>query len=437
MIRRYTLPAMGAIWAEESKFGRWLAVELAVCRAFTRRGRIPRASLRTIERRAGFSIARIDHHEKRTQHDVLAFLAAVGERVGKDARFIHMGLTSYDVVDTGLSIAMRDSTVVLEQGLKAYAAELKRLAVAHRETVAVARTHGVHAEPTSLGLKFALHYAEAERNLVRLRAARKTVAVGKISGAVGNYAHLPPSIEHEVLRALHLGVAPVSTQVLQRDRHAEYLATLAIIAGSLEQFAAEVRNLQRTEIRELEEPFAAGQKGSSAMPHKRNPILSERICGLARVVRAHAMVGFENIALWHERDLTNSSAERVSIPDATILVDYMLSLANRVLKGLTIDVRRMTENLERTGGLIYSQRVLLALVGAGVTRDAAYQLVQAHAMRSWVGGTRFRDALASDPVVQRALTEGQLEACFDPRYYLRNVSAVYRRLKLPLKGARA
>ncbi len=437
MIRRYTLPAMGAIWAEEARFGRWLAVELAVCRAFARRGKIPRASLRNIERRAGFSVARIDHHEKRTQHDVLAFLASVGERVGRDARFIHMGLTSYDVVDTALSMALRDSTVVLEAALSGYAARLRRLAAVHRETVTVARTHGVHAEPTSLGLKFALHYAEAERNLVRLRRARATVAVGKISGAVGNYAHLPPAIEAEVLRGLKLAVAPVSTQVLQRDRHAEYLATLAIIAGSLEQFATEVRNLQRTEIREMEEPFAAGQKGSSAMPHKRNPILSERICGLAREVRAQAMVGFENIALWHERDLTNSSAERVALPDATILVDYMLSLCNRVLDGLRIDTVRMRENLDRTGGLIYSQRVLLALVGAGATRDAAYRLVQAHAMASWEGGRPFREALAGDDEVRRRLPAARLEECFDPRYYLRNVDAVYRRLRIPRKAARA
>ena len=432
MIKRYTLPEMGAIWAEESKFGRWLAIEIAVCREQARRGKIPRKDLRRIENRAGFNLARIDAHEKRTNHDVLAFLAAVSERVGASARFIHMGLTSYDVVDTGLGIAMRDASGIIEEKLRRYASVLKKLAAKHRETVVTARTHGVHAEPTSLGLKFALHYAEAVRNLDRLARARKAVAVGKISGAVGNYAHLDPSIETAVLRKVGLAPAPVSTQVVQRDRHAEYLSVLAILAGSLEKLATEIRNLQRTEVRELEESFEEGQKGSSAMPHKRNPILCERVAGLSRIVRGYALAGFENQALWHERDLTNSGAERIAIPDASILADYMLHLMIRVLERLTVNEARMRENLDLTGGLIYSQRVLLALVGAGMTRAAAYDLVQRHAMRAWKEGMSFRSLLGSDPEVRRRLPGGALDVCFDPRYYLRNVNTVYRRLRIPL-----
>lgn len=430
MIRRYTHPEMGAVWAEEAKFGRWLAVELAVCRALARRGKIPRNALAVIQRRAGFSVKRIETHEKKLQHDVLAFLATVGERIGPAARFVHMGLTSYDVVDTGLAMAMRDALGIIEARLKRYAARLKVLAVRHRNTVTVARTHGVHAEPTSLGLKFLVHYAEAQRNVQRLAQAKTTVAVGKLSGATGNYAHLPPSLEREVLRALGLKAAPVSTQILQRDRHAEYLATLAILAGSMEKLATEIRNLQRTEVREMEEPFARGQQGSSAMPHKRNPILCERVCGLARVVRGYALVGFENMALWHERDLTNSSAERVVIPDASTAVEYMLSLCNRVLAGLVVHEDRMRENLEKTGGLIYSQRVLLALVQAGVSRTRAYKLVQAHAMQAWTRRRPFRRLLEADPVVRRSLSMSALDECFNPRYYLRNVGSVYRRFGL-------
>jgi len=430
VISRYTLPEMGAVWAEEAKFARWLKIELEVCGVFARRGRIPRADYARIKRKAGFSLARIDAHEAKLHHDVLAFLAAVADKVGPAARYIHMGLTSYDVVDTGLSFAMRDSTFILEKKLAALIARLRQLAIAHRNTVMVGRTHGVHAEPITLGLKFAVHYAEALRNMERLRRARETVSVGKMSGAVGNYAHLSPSIEVEVLKGLGLKPAPISTQVLQRDRHAEYLVTLAITGGSLEKLATEVRNLQRTEILEVEEAFQKGQRGSSAMPHKRNPILSERICGLARLLRGYAMTGLENMPLWHERDLTNSSAERIAIPDATILLDYMLHLAIRVLGGLKVDRKRMKENLERTGGLIYSQRVLLALVKAGMTRETAYKVVQKHAMEAWAGGRSFRDLLGRDPEVSSLLAGSNLDGCFDVKYYLRNVSAIYRRLRL-------
>jgi len=428
MIARYTRPEMGAIWSEEAKFGRWLKVELAVCRAWSRRGAIPKKSLKVIERKAGFSIAAIDRHEKKLDHDVLAFLAAVRDRVGREARFIHMGMTSYDVVDTALALAMKEASAIVIQGLMDYARRLKAMAAKHRDTVMTGRTHGVHAEPTSLGLKFALHYAEALRNIDRLKAAAERVAVGKISGAVGNYAHLPPALEESVLHSLGLKAAAVSTQVVQRDRHAELLTVMAIIGGSLEKLGTEVRNLQRTEILELEEGFKKGQRGSSAMPHKKNPILSERIGGLARVVRGYALAGLENIALWHERDLTNSSAERIIVPDAFILVDYMLSLANRVLDGLVVREDRMKENLGKTGGLIYSQRVMLALVKAGMTRERAYKLVQACAMANWEEGGSFRDRLANEIEVARLLKPDELDGLFDPKYYLRNVNVVLRRL---------
>jgi len=427
MIARYTLPAMGAIWSDAGRYGRWLRVEIEVCRELARRGRIPAPALRTIEKRAGFSIKRIEFHETKLQHDVLAFIASVRERVGPAARFIHMGLTSYDVVDTALALAMRDASLLISGALKDYSGRLERLAVRHAATVVAGRTHGVHAEPTSLGLKFLLHHAEAERNVIRLERAREAVSYGKISGAVGNYAHVPPSLERRVLSRLGLKAAPVSTQILQRDRHAELLCALAITAGSLEKLALEIRNQQRTEIGELEEPFGKGQRGSSAMPHKRNPVLCERVCGLARIVRGYASAGLENMALWHERDLTNSSAERVAIPDAMITVDYMLHLMNRVLDGLVVNVKRMRENLEKSGGLIYSQRVMLALVRAGMTREKAYTIVQGHAMRAFSEGRFFRGELEGNPAVSRLMKPGDLADCFDPYYYLRHVPVVYRR----------
>ena len=428
MIRRYTLPEMGAIWTDEARYGRWLAIELEACRAHARTGAIPRKDLAVILRKARFNVARIDFHEKKLQHDVLAFLASVGEKVGPSARFIHMGMTSYDVVDTALSIAMRDSAGLIMRETGRMSALLRRLASRHKRTVMVGRTHGVHAEPYALGLKFAIHFSESLRNLERLEHAREIVSYGKISGAVGNYAHLSPDLEARVLGRLGLRAAPVSTQVLQRDRHAEYLCTLAILAGSLEKLATEIRNLQRTEIMEMEEPFARGQRGSSAMPHKRNPVMCERICGLARVVRGYAAAGLENMVLWHERDLTNSSAERVIIPDATVAVYYMLHLALRVLSGLRVNRDRMKENLERSGGLVYSQRVMLALIKAGMTRERAYKLVQRHAMAAFNHGKSFRALLGSDPEVKRRMAPKALDACFDPQYYLRNAGRIYRRL---------
>jgi len=428
MIRRYILPEMGAIWAEESRFGRWLDIELEACRAHARRGNIPPKDLKIILRKSGFSIPRIDYHEKKLQHDVLAFIASVSEKVGPSARYIHMGLTSYDVVDTSLSMAMRDSLGLIIGKTEKLAGFLKKLASANKMTVMVGRTHGVHAEPISLGLKMAVHYMEMRRSLDRLAVTKENVSYGKISGAVGNYAHLPPEIESEVLARLGLKADPISTQVIQRDRHAEYLCTLAILSGTLERLATEIRNLQRTEIQELEEPFAKGQRGSSAMPHKRNPVLCERVVGLARVVRGYASAGLENIALWHERDLTNSSAERVIIPDATIAVDYMLYLCLRVMAGLRVRKDRMRRNLDNSGGLVFSQRVMLALVKTGLTRDRAYKVVQRNAMKAFNEGLSFRELLAADPEVKGRMDRDSLGKCFDPFYYLRNSGKIFRRL---------
>jgi adenylosuccinate lyase len=437
MIARYTLPAMGAIWSDQGRYGRWLKVEIEVCREWARQGRIPRQAFRIIEKKAGFSVKRVEFHEKKLQHDVIAFLASVREKVGPAARFIHMGLTSYDVVDTALAMAMRDASLLISDAHAQYSKKLKVLALRHAATVVAGRSHGVHAEPTSLGLKFLLHHAEAERNGIRLERARETVSYGKISGAVGNYAHVPPALERRVLRRLGLSAAPVSTQILQRDRHAEYLCVLAVVAGSLEKMALEVRNQQRTEIGELEEPFGKGQRGSSAMPHKRNPVLCERVCGLARIVRGYAHAGLENMALWHERDLTNSSAERVAIPDAAMTVDYMLCLMNRVLDGLTVNAKRMRENLDKSGGLIYSQRVMLALVKAGMTREKAYTTVQGHAMKAFSEGKSFRGLLEGDPAVNRLMSPDDIGTCFDPYYYLRHVPELYRRFGLKVRLPRS
>ena len=428
MIRRYILPEMGAIWAEESRFGRWLEIELEACKAHARRGNIPAKDLKIILRKSGFSIPRIDYHEKKLQHDVIAFIASVSEKVGPSARFIHMGLTSYDVVDTSLSMAMRDSLGLIIGKTEKLAGLIKKLASKNKATVMVGRTHGVHAEPISLGLKMAVHYMEVRRSLERLASTKVNVSYGKISGAVGNYAHLPPEIEAEVLAKLGLKADPISTQVIQRDRHAEYLCTLAILSGTLERLATEIRNLQRTEIQELEEPFDKGQRGSSAMPHKRNPVLSERVVGLARVVRGYAAAGLENIALWHERDLTNSSAERIIIPDATLAVDYMLSLCLRVFGGLRVRKDRMLRNLDNSGGLVYSQRVMLALVKSGITRERAYKVVQRNAMKAFNRGLSFRHLLEIDPEVKAKMDPAALGKCFDPSYYLRNSGKIFRRL---------
>jgi adenylosuccinate lyase len=425
---------MGAIWTPEAQYTRWLRVELAVCEAYARRGEIPADAVERIRARARVDVDRIQAIEARVRHDVIAFLTSLEDAVGADSRFIHRGLTSSDVVDTALALALVEAADRLLAELDRLRDTLRLLALRHRDTLMVGRTHGVHAEPTTFGLKVAGWYAEAGRNRVRLERAREAVRVGKISGAVGTFAHVAPAVEEEVCRALGLEPAPVSTQVVQRDRHAEFVATCAIVGGSLEKIATEIRGLQRTEILELEEPFTEGQQGSSAMPHKRNPVSCEQVTGLVRVLRGHAGAALEDIALWHERDISHSSVERIVLPDVTILLDYLLAQTTRILDGLAVYPDRMRENLDRSYGLVYSQRVLLALTEAGLGRQAAYAVVQRAAMRAWAERRPFRSCLDDDPEVLKHLTLDSLQACFDPAWYLRHVDAVYRRLGLAEAG---
>jgi len=430
VIERYTRPEIGRIWSDEAKYGAWLRVELAVCDAYARRGRIPLDALDRIRSRARVDIVRIAAILERVKHEMIALLTSLEEQLGEDSRFVHIGLTSNDVWDTALGLQLRDAADLLIAGQERLRRALGVLALRHKDTLIVGRTHGVHAEPTTFGLKVLVWYVEAGRNLERLRRARAAVAVGKLSGAVGNFAHVDPDIEEEVCRELGLEPAPVSTQVIQRDRHAEFCAALAIAAASLEKIALEIRGLQRTEVLEAQEPFAEGQKGSSAMPHKRNPELAERICGLARVIRGNAQAALENVALWHERDISHSSVERVILPDSTILLDYLLYLTTFILEGLDVDTTRMAENLELSHGLIYSQRVLLRLTDTGLPRQVAYEIVQRHAMRAWRERRPFLELLMADPVVTDRLSADELKSCFDPALYLRNVDAIFRRAGL-------
>ena len=430
MIERYTRPAMGRIWGEEAKYTAWLRVELAVCEAYARRGRIPADALARIRQKSRVDVRRILEIQDRVKHEMIALLTSLEEQLGTDSRFVHIGLTANDVWDTALAVQLRDAADLLIAGQERLRAALGDLARRHKDTLIVGRTHGVHAEPTTFGLKVAVWYVEAGRNLERLRRARDVVAVGKLSGAVGNFAHVDPDIEDEVCRELGLEPAPVSTQVVQRDRHAEFCTTLAIAAASLEKIALEVRGLQRTEVLEAQEPFAEGQKGSSSMPHKRNPELSERICGLSRVIRSNAQAALENVALWHERDISHSSVERVILPDSTILLDYLLDLTAFILEGLDVDPARMAENLDRSYGLVYSQRVLLKLTDAGLARQVAYEIVQRNAMRAWRERRSFLELLAAEPEVSGRLTADELKACFDPAWYLRHVDAIFKRIGL-------
>jgi adenylosuccinate lyase len=430
MIDRYSRPEMTRIWSQEAKYDYWLRVELAVCEVYARRGVIPGEALNRIKAKAAVDQYRIAEIEATTRHDVIAFLTNLEEAIGADSRFVHIGMTSSDVLDTALALQLQHACEILLAGLERFRAAVRALALAHRTTLCVGRSHGIHAEPMTFGLKAALWYAEAGRNLERLRRARETVRVGKISGAVGTFAHIEPDVEEEACHLLGLEPAPVSSQIVQRDRHAEFMATLAIIAASLEKVAVEIRALQRTEIGEAEEPFAEGQKGSSAMPHKRNPVGSENITGLARLVRSHAGAALENVALWHERDISHSSVERVIFPDSTILLDYMLHRMSGILEGLRVYPERMRENMERSFGLMYSQRVLLRLTESGLPRQQAYEIVQRNAMRAWSERKPFRDLLAADGEVTARLAPGALAECFDPAWYLRNVDAIYRRLNL-------
>ena len=435
MIRRYTLPEIGAVWTDAARFEQMLRVEIAVARAQSARGLIPADALAAIEGRARVDVARIAEIERMTDHDVIAFVSQVAEAVGADGRFLHLGLTSSDVVDTGLALQLRAAGEILLRDADRLVTALVTRARAEADTVMMGRTHSVHAEPTTLGLKVAGWAFEVDRGRRRLAAALDDVATGKISGPVGTYSHLGPDVEAEVLAELGLHADPVSTQIVQRDRHAALLAALAVLGGSLERFATEIRNLQHTEIGEVQEPFRAGQKGSSAMPHKRNPILSERIAGIARLLRGYAGVGFENQPLWHERDISHSSAERVILPDATILADYLLVRMTGLIEGLVVRPERMRENIDRGLGLHASSRVLVALVEiAGLSREEAYAIVQRAALRAADERRPVRELLAVDPTVARKLTLEQLDACFDDAAFLRHVPEILRRLDALVPG---
>ena len=429
MIDRYTRPAMGEIWTERRKIDAWLQVEIQVCEAWHRRNRIPDWAIGQI-RGASCDLERMAEIEREVDHDTIAFLRATGESVGDAARYMHLGLTSSDVIDTGLAIQARDAARLILAGIDGLRAAVGERAVEHRDTLTIGRTHGVFAEPTTFGLKLLVWYDELKRQRSRIEEASCQIAVGKISGAVGTHAHVPPDVEEEVCAALGLEVEPVSTQVVQRDRHAYFLAVLAGLAGTLEKIALEIRHLQRSEVREAEEPFGEGNQGSSAMPHKRNPHASERICGLARLVRGYAMTALENIALWHERDISHSSTERVIFPDACIVVDFMLADLTGIVAGLVVYPDRMLANLNASGGVVFSQRILLALVDAGLDRQDAYKIVQRHALSSWDSGTSFRDTIASDENVSRLLNPAQLDDLFDPRDQLKHVGESFARAGL-------
>ena len=434
MIPRYTLPEMEAIWSDEARMANWLEVEIAVVEARAELGEIPEADAGEIRARAAFSVERAQQLERITRHDVAAFVQCVGESSEAAARWLHFGMTSSDVLDTGLALQLRASADVLLNLLERLMAVTKRVALEHRDTVIVGRSHGVHAEPTSFGHKLAIWAFELDRGRERLRRAREVISVGKVSGAVGTYAQLDPRIEELVCARLGLRPAEASSQIIQRDRHAEYMGALALLASSLDKIATEIRHLARTEVREVQEPFAEGQKGSSAMPHKRNPIASERISGLARVIRSNLQTALENVSLWHERDISHSSAERVILPDSTGLLAFMLSEATTLLQDLRVYPDRMRRNLEADGGLAYSQTVLLALVDRGLPRDEAYRIVQTAAARAWDEGGDFRAELGSNPEVLRLLTPDELTGLFDPTRFLRNLDTVFGRLeKLPVR----
>ncbi|WP_425059398.1 Adenylosuccinate lyase [Sporomusa carbonis] len=430
MIERYTYPEMGRIWTDENEFQTMLDIEIAACEAMAKLGQIPADAVPVIKEKAKFSVERIREIEKETRHDILAFLQAVAENVGDPAKYIHMGLTSSDVKDTALGVMMKQAVDIIISDLEKFRDVLKRRAAEHKYTVMIGRTHGIHAEPVTLGLKFALWMDETERNIERVKRARETVAVGKLSGAVGTYANIDPYIESYVCEQMGLKAAKLATQVIQRDRHAELMTTLAIVAGSLDKFATEIRNLQRTDIREAEEYFHPGQKGSSAMPHKRNPITCERVSGLARVVRGNAMAALEDMPLWHERDISHSSVERVILPDSTILVDYMLRIFTDIIDRLLVYPEAMKANIEKTGGLIFSQRVLLKLVDKGAVREEAYRWVQRNAMARWLQGADFKTNVIADPDIKKYLTPAEIEECFDYSYHLRHVDTIMARFGL-------
>jgi adenylosuccinate lyase len=430
MIDRYTRPEMGSIWTDENRFQAWLEVEILACEAWAELGDIPKEDVVKLRQNASFNIERIKEIEEETRHDVVAFTRAVSETLGEEKKWVHYGLTSTDVVDTALSYVIKQANAILRKDIENFVEILKVKAQEHKYTVMMGRTHGVHAEPTTFGLKLALWYEEMKRNLVRFNQAATGIEVGKISGAVGTYANIDPFVEQYVCEKLGLEAAPISTQTLQRDRHAHYLSTLALIATSIEKFAVEIRSLQKSETREVEEFFAKGQKGSSAMPHKRNPIGSENMTGLARVIRGYMMTAYENVPLWHERDISHSSAERIILPDSTIALNYMLNRFGNIVKNLTVFPENMKRNMDRTLGLIYSQRVLLALIDKGFSREEAYDTVQPKAMEAWEQQVPFRGLIESDATITSQLSAEEIADCFDYKYHLQHVDTIFERLGL-------
>ncbi|SFE61472.1 Adenylosuccinate lyase [Bacillus sp. OV194] len=430
MIERYKRPEMGAIWTDENRFKAWLEVEILACEAWAELGEIPKEDVKKLRENASFDINRILEIEQETRHDVVAFTRAVSETLGDERKWVHYGLTSTDVVDTALSYLLLQANEILIKDIERFIEIIGNKAKEHKYTVMMGRTHGVHAEPTTFGLKLALWYEEMKRNLERFKQAADSVRVGKISGAVGTYANIDPFVEKFVCENLGLEASPISTQTLQRDRHAHYLSALALVATSIEKFAVEIRGLQKSETREVEEFFAKGQKGSSAMPHKRNPIGSENMTGLARVVRGYMMTAYENVPLWHERDISHSSAERIILPDATIALNYMLNRFGNIVKNLTVFPENMKRNMTRTYGLIYSQRVLLKLIDKGMSREAAYDIVQPKAMQAWEEGVQFKQLVQGEPRITERLTPEDIEDCFDYSYHLQHVDTIFERLGL-------
>jgi adenylosuccinate lyase len=430
MIERYTLTKMGEIWSEQNKFNQMLKIEVLACEALAKLGEIPKTAVEKIKKKAKFNLEEIKKIEEKTKHDVVAFIQNLGENLGPEARYLHMGLTSSDLLDTSLAVQCVEAADILIKDLKKTLEVLAHKAKKYKDTVCIARTHGVHAEPTTFGLKLAVWYDETRRNLERMGQAKEMLRVGKLSGAVGTYVHIDPAVEDYVCNKLGLKPVNISTQVIQRDRHAQFLTALAIIGSSLDKFCTEIRHLQKTEILEVEEPFFKGQIGSSAMPHKRNPVTCERICGLARILRANAQASLENIALWHERDISHSSVERIMLPDSTIILDYMLNKFNSLMDELLVYSKNMILNLSRTHGLIYSQRILLTLMKKGLTRDAAYEIIQRAAMQVWQEGTDFKEVLLRDRKLRKYLTSNEIDSCFNIKYYLRHIDKIFKKMGL-------
>ena len=428
MISRYTRPEMGRIWEPENLYAKWLEVEIAACEAMAQEGLVPEKALKNIKEKAGFSVGRILEIEAETKHDVIAFLTNVEEHVGPDSRYIHLGLTSSDILDTSFALLLKQAMDIIVQDLQELMDVIRTKAISHKFTTMIGRSHGIHAEPITFGLKLAVWYSEMKRNLQRLGESRDVISYGKLSGAVGTFANTSPKIEALVCKKLGLRPEEISTQIIQRDRHAQYFSSLAILAGTLEKIAVEIRHLQRTEVLEVEEPFAKGQKGSSAMPHKKNPIGCENISGLARLVRSNSFAAMENMPLWHERDISHSSVERVIAPDSTILIDYMLHRLTGILSGLTVHADRMTENLNKTKGLIFSQQLLLKLAGKGIERQSAYVMVQRNAMKVWETGQEFKDLIMEDQEILEHLGKTEIEDIFDLNYHVKHVNDIFERV---------